>query len=363
MKNTLLIILTTLLFSSCKTECRKVISTHKNGNEEVVKYYPDCNDRKSYKQESYYENGQKSSEGFVVKEIDNGHFKSWTKDGILTADWEMLDGKEHGFIQCWYENGIKKRESVLDQGSENGIYKDWDEQGNLIRTGSYSNGKKDTTWFFYKENGALTIRNYKDDLLDGKTYEKNFDSDSNITIVIGQYKNGQETGDWLWFDKDSLMTSKGTYKEGGLEDAYTYYFKNGNIKTIDIYKNDSVILKEISYDIEGNITLKNGTGKVYYYYDNGNIRYIGNYVNSLHSGISEWYFKNGQIEQSSLYVNNLRTKTTNYLKNGIVNEINIYESDSLVFREIAHDIEGNTTLKDGTGKVINYNDNPFTYHL
>jgi antitoxin component YwqK of YwqJK toxin-antitoxin module len=356
MKKTLVIIFTTLLLSSCKSECRKVISTHDNGNEKVVKYYPDCNDKKSYKREYYFENGQKSSEGYVVNDIENGNFKTWTKDGILTADWEMLDGKEHGFIQCWFENGVKKRESVLYKGEENGIYKDWDEEGNIIITGQYSNGEQDSTWYFYGKNGELTIKNYKNDLLTGGTYEKNIDSDGYISIVVGQYLNGQETGEWIWYNKDSLMTSKGIYKEGKRENEFTYYYKNGNINSIDIYETDSVILKKIGYDIEGNIILKNGTGKIHYYYDNGNFKYKGSYKNSIQSGISKWYYPNGQIEKSSMYENGYLTKTTDYLKNGVVNIINIYKSDSLFSRQQARDINGNITLRNGTGKIINYYD-------
>jgi antitoxin component YwqK of YwqJK toxin-antitoxin module len=422
MKNLILIILTTLLFSSCKTECRKVISTHENGNEEDVHSYLNCKDTTVYKRQYFFENGQLGSEGVFSKGLKEGVFKRWTEDGVLTAIWNNKKGKSDGLVEFWFDNGIKKREVTMDNGVKNGIYKNWNKEGFLEINGYYFNDKQDSTWYYYEDYGTVIIINYKNDLREGKLYEKNIDSDSNITIIIGQYKNDLKTGEWNWLDKDSLITLKRTYKEGGINNESTSYYKNGSIKAININKNDSVILKKFFYDIEGNITLKNGAGKTYSYYNDGTIKYVGNYKNSLLSGISEWYnqkgqiehsvmyendsiitfqiahdingnitlkngagkmynyynngtikcvgnyknsllsgiskcyYQNGQIEQSSMYENGLLKKVTHYFKNGIINKIQKYKSGSIKSIQIAHDINGNIILENGTGKVILYFD-------
>lgn len=236
--NIFIIILTLILLTACQNDCKVVKEKFENDKDKVVEYYSDCNDTTTFKRQTFYEKGQISSEGHVIKGVKNGQFKSWSEDGILTAEWEMIDGKEHGFIQCWYDNGDKKREAILNKGIKNGVCKDWYKDGDFI------------------------MRTYKNDTLWGNTYEYLVDSIKTVH-VIGQYENGLETGLWKWFDKDSILYQTATLSNGEYTGEYIRYYKNGSVELKGYQINDQY---------EGNVT---------YYDDKGNVTKIINYRDGI----------------------------------------------------------------------------------
>jgi len=293
--NILIVILICSLLIACNNECRVVKEEHENGKERVVEYYTDCNDTTTFKRQTFYDNGQISSEGFLISGVENGMFKSWSKDGILTAEWEVVDGKEHGFIQCWFDNGVKSRELVVEKGILNGFYIDWDREGKKVVEGNYLNGQKEGKWTFWEPNGSWTMETYKNDILWGPIFDYFIDSLNNVTQTLGEYENGLHTGLWKWFTKDSVLIRSAFYKNGLLEGESTIY------------------------------------------YTNGNIHYVGQYKEAKRTGICKWYYENGQLEQEALYKDDLRIEViSSYDQNGRKRNAG--------------------TLKNGNGTWIKYDD-------
>ena len=253
-------ILGLLFLASCKHECRVIKEYYDNSKEKVVFVYPDCNDKTYYKRLHFYENGQMSSEGYLKNGKKIGKFKSWAENGNQTADWEVLDGKENGYIQCWYDNGTKKRERTLDRGIDIGNFKEWYENGKPSCEGNYVKGKKNGTWKYWKENGTWKIRNYKNDTLNGPTKEHIIDSTS-IKLVSGQYLNGKEVGLWKWFDKDSVLYQTAIMTGGEYTGEFIEYYKDRKVKS------------------KGNLIDSNYEGDVTYYDEEGNITKTEHYKN------------------------------------------------------------------------------------
>jgi antitoxin component YwqK of YwqJK toxin-antitoxin module len=243
---------------SCTDECRVVKDTYKNKKEKEVFIYPNCDDTTFYLRQHFYENGQMSSEGHYKNGMKVGKFKSWSESGNQTADWEVLDGEEHGFIQCWYDNGIKKRELTLDRGIENGYFKEWDVEGKLKFEGNFLMGKKDRAWKYYEENGTWKIRNYRNDTLHGETFEYFVDTTS-VRFVHGQYEKGKETGLWRWLDKDSILYQTALMSEREFTGEYIEYYKNSKVKS------------------KGTLIKGEYEGDVFYYDEKGNTIKIENY--------------------------------------------------------------------------------------
>ncbi|RSK43805.1 toxin-antitoxin system YwqK family antitoxin [Hymenobacter rigui] len=219
-----------ILYTSCKQECRVVVSTYDNKQERIVILYPNCNDTTYYKHQEFYDNGQIASEGFYKKGKKAGHFKSWSVSGHQTANWTMLDNKEHGHITCWYDDGTKKRESTLNRGVRNGFIREWHSNGMPASEGTYKNGRQVGTWKTWDENGTWRVRRYRNDTLWGNTIEHLVDS-ADIVLVAGQYEEGREVGVWKWFDKDSTLYETCTYDKGKLNGECIEYYKNGSIKS------------------------------------------------------------------------------------------------------------------------------------
>jgi len=277
-----------MLLASCSNECTKYVK----GEEREKKYildqeniYPDCRDTTNFLHKALYHDGTLAH----VVEIKNNN-----KDGI---------------------------------------YKSYDINGNPERIGKYKNGKRYGLWKIWTDNSYLE-KTYINDTLQGNTTEKH--SDGNI--VFGQYVNNKEQGLWKWFNKDSIIFQSGFYVDGMLNGEVKKFYLDGQLKSIDIYENDTFVLEKAFFDKKGRQILKNGTGLIYSYFDNGEIEYIGQYVESKRTGICKWFYKNGQLEQEALYNNNLRIEIIgSYDKNGKKRDAG--------------------TLKNGNGTWIKYDAN------
>ncbi|MEN8158019.1 MAG: hypothetical protein ABFS10_13795 [Bacteroidota bacterium] len=85
---------------------------------------------------SYYNNGQKQSEGMYIDGKLQGTYRSWYENGILCSEVEYVDGKRNGLSLDYYKNGAKWREVYY-------------ENNNMIRN-------TDISWYM---NGQLQSKN------------------------------------------------------------------------------------------------------------------------------------------------------------------------------------------------------------
>jgi len=288
MKLITILIFGIMLLASCSNECTKFVKGEETEKEYVLdqeNIYPDCNDTANFLHKALYH------------------------DGTVAHIVEIKNNKKEG------------------------LYKSFDINGNPERIGEYKNGKRYGLWQIWTDNSYLE-KTYINDTLQGKTTEKH--SDGNI--IFGQYENNKEQGLWEWFNKDSIIFQSGFYLDGKLNGEVKKFYSDGQIKTIDIYENDTLVLEKAFFDKTGRQILKNGTGLIYSYFDNGEIEYIGQYVDSKRTGICKWFYENGQLEQEALYNDNLRIEVINsYDKNGSKRDAG--------------------TLKNGNGTWIKYDAN------
>src|SRR5688572_6538048 len=69
---------------------------------------------------------------------------------------------ENGFNTFYYDNGIKSSEGYMKQGRPDGYWKTFYENGNLKSEGNRKSFELDSIWKFYNEDGKLaTIFNYE----------------------------------------------------------------------------------------------------------------------------------------------------------------------------------------------------------
>lgn len=104
-------------------------------------------------QTTYYDNGQKESEGYYINGKFEGTYTSWYISGEVESTIEFRDGKRNGVMIEYYKNGQKKRELYYENNTyikiteitwhENGKirsqyvneeYVSWDEEGNKIKS-------------------------------------------------------------------------------------------------------------------------------------------------------------------------------------------------------------------------------------
>jgi antitoxin component YwqK of YwqJK toxin-antitoxin module len=68
--------------------------------------------------QSYYPNGQISSEGNYEEGNEEGHWREYHANGRLAAEGHYQAGKEHGRWRFWDEEGRPEREVHFSNGQE-----------------------------------------------------------------------------------------------------------------------------------------------------------------------------------------------------------------------------------------------------
>lgn len=313
----------------------------------------------------YHQNGNKSSEGILVDGKPEGWWKSYNEDGkiisegnrknfLLDSTWTFYDnegnktleinykeGKKEGLrIQYWKDeyvvenwhkdtlsgnvntydsSGWVKKTTPFLNGKAHGMEKSFDKEGNvkaiahfyqgILTKREYINhtdqlGQKQGNWKFFWENGNIKLEgHYTNDKKDG--FFKEYDENGNFLAVFR-------------YHLDELVEDA---KETKKLDKKVTYFSNGQVAIEATYFRDKPEGIRREYDSAGNIVqgyifsdgiLKNRgitdhTGKregVWKeYYETGELRWVGNYKNSVPIGEWKYYFISQEVEMVGSYNN------------------------------------------------------------
>ena len=314
---------------------------------------------------SWYENGQKESEGRYKDLYYDGKWTFWHENGQKIFEGKFKDGYQFGKHINWHENGQKKSEYFYkeipedkkDTFNEKNIYEgdssgqidistyrqnfylhgkrsDWDEDGQLTSELRYKNGHVwDGFWtkgICGKQDLGISQGKFKKGKKDGRWVvsinPERFDEDGNI-IYLDTFLNNP-----LWVDEEDetyednffkYFSKKETnYRNDKFHGKRNYWDSNGHIKSEENYKNDLLDGIQTNYkngQIESELNYSKGVqqGKETWWHENGQIEIEENYKNGLlHGKCTEWDEK-GQIESESNYKNDVRHgKNISWHENG-----------------------------------------------
>ncbi len=262
----------------------------------------------------YYKNGKISSEGWMKNGRPDGYWKTYYMTGILKSEgrrknflldstWvfyssfgdtiekiNYLYGKRNGYTTGYYADRIENPEYV----------------GNIISKELYLNDKKEGLSYHYYEDGKIRkVSNYINNSLNGDTYEFNMDE---MVVEIIIYKNGvvierekinrfdadnMRDGMWKEFYDNLSVRREINYRHGLKNGMYKEYDGKGNLNLVLKY-NDDLIAEDT--DLEGDsISLRNE------YDENGNLIFSGTYRNELPVGIHRFFDREGKVINSHIY--------------------------------------------------------------
>lgn len=272
----------------------------------------------------------------VLNGVKHGEFLEYAIDGTLLQKGYYVNGAEHGPWTIYYSNGKIKRELAFDRGEFHGDFKDYYESGAVERTYKFQYGEYEDTWISYYENG-------------------------NIEVVTG-HEAGKEHGRKEFYDPSGKFQALRYYAHGRLM-GYTYPDKNEEeLPLITIknetgkmmaYFNNGVAAREMEFlngeltgiyksyyysgQLESEIEYKSGerSGSFKVFYSNGNVKVHNNYRGGFLYGVSKEYFENGQLKREANYLNdkkhgeeaeynvNGKVLSKKYYRNGDVYNIEI----------------------------------------
>ena len=129
----------------------------------------------------------------------NTEINQLTSDGLKTGKWQ----KKHS-------SGELKYEGTFENDTPVGEFNRYDVNGKLTSTLLYSNGGKRAAAYLYNPNG--------------------------IKLASGIYINQKKDSLWRFFDKEGVLFSEKTYKDGTLHGAYVEYYPDGKVHFQRTYK-------------------------------------------------------------------------------------------------------------------------------
>lgn len=263
----LLILLTSLLFSSC--EKKTVIESELESLEikptnfsfvdtvlyksKKIKSLRLITTKTEYVDVSFYESGKKKSIGQVKNNQCNGKY---------------ID---------WYENGKLKWTRENNFGNQIGKSIEYQENGNLKHM--YDNDKKEITEYWI--NGKPKFKFIE------KVSQSYHYLNGNILVKCNMKLN----------DENDIQ-------------FYEYYNENGKLVFKGVYKGKFLFKDNLKYN-----------GKIICYFNNGKISYYENIVNGIPNGKSFGFYGNGNLKFESEVKNVKEVYSKYYYENGKINLI------------------------------------------
>ena len=137
---------------------------------------------------SYYENGNKQEEVFVINELFDGEALVYYPSGKLKEKDFFKKGKREGETIIYYENGNAKQKSTFKNDKREGDLFIYYPSGKLRQTEKFINGKAEGEVIEYYESGAIKEKAY---FINDKQEKEHFFYDEKGNLIkTDVYKNG-----------------------------------------------------------------------------------------------------------------------------------------------------------------------------
>lgn len=278
----------------------------------------------------FHENGKIAIEWSVKSgdTVKHGPYKEYYENGQLAYSSNYINSLEEGSYTSYHENGSISEEGISKKGLPHGIYKYYSKDGVLIEKVTYELGKLNGVSYDYYKNGEIEYKiTYKDGRENGpfEDYYENGQLAAKGTIKPIWHKKYEyyielEIGEFEEYLEDGRLVQKGVYEidyeeyesiKAGLWIINEYY-DNGQLKSTGSFLDDEYHGEHKEYHENGRLmgvlTFNNGNaeGLGKEYFENGQLKYLGKWQNGDKTGIHKEYHKNGNLHELITYVNNKR---------------------------------------------------------
>ena len=297
------------------------------------------------------------------------------KYNILLFEGEYLNGKKNGKGKEYYEDSCLKFEGEYLNGKKEGLGKEYYNEGKLSFEGEYKKDKKYNGIIYDRITGKIReikngngytqeLNNYGDLEFESECINtqrngkgKEYYYDGNLKFE-GEYLNDEKNGKGKEYSHIGALIFEGEY----------FYGKRWNGKIYDKGKNNISELKEgkgfiienddfcyVKYEVNYFNGEKNGVGKEFNFFDN-RLQYEGEYLNGKKHGRGREYNNVGSLIFDGEYLYGYKRRGKGYVKGYLEFEGEYLLEDK--YNGKGYDDKGNIIyeLKNGTGKVIEYDD-------
>jgi antitoxin component YwqK of YwqJK toxin-antitoxin module len=239
---------------------------------------------------------------------------------VLIAKELFVNDRREGTSYYYYPNGKLKQIINYRNNKKHGESKEYNNEGVLIAIYQYLNdyitekqninrtisGVPDGIWQEYNENGTIKSEKvYRGGVLDG--YAKEFDQSGKLVSSV-HYDEGKIIQDK---NADTLnIDERVTYYENKKVKSRYYFRNNIPIGIHRDYNEEGKVIKSVIYNENGTIVSRgiinddgSREGKWNHFFENGQVKSEGEYVNNRQHGVWQFYFKEGKKEQTGNFSN------------------------------------------------------------
>jgi antitoxin component YwqK of YwqJK toxin-antitoxin module/tetratricopeptide (TPR) repeat protein len=289
-----------------------------NNKGEIYNTYDYRPSTASYKIESTYQNGNKKSETNYINGEKHGPYKYYSFYGNVTVDGTYHNNEMSGNWKWYYKNGELKSEDSYVNGQQDGVSKSYYKSGQLEDDYLFDEGERIGTWLSYYDNGQIyTSTAYAEDENHGR---KEFYSPDGKLQIVRIYDHGTLVG-YTYLGTDGKEIEMIPLKnESGKLDGF---FDNGKPSRTMEFVNGVIDGEYKAYLYDGTLENHTAYSKGEYngldidYFDNGKIKLKENMLYGDRHGLSERFYPNGNINERINYLNNEKHgEATFYDENG-----------------------------------------------
>ncbi len=244
---------------------------------------------------NYYENGKLKSEGNRKEFKLDSLWKFYTEKGLLYLIYTYKEGKKTGFKYTY--------KPTLKDSSKGWLASKENYSGDTLVGNAYYYDKGKLHQIIYFNDGLAegkSLQFNKDSLItEIILYKGGFIK--KITKINQVNTEGNKEGLWQTFFADTnrkhvnaeLQVSwEGTYMDGKREGYFKTYNQKGDLLTVEKYIND---VKQEDAPELAKLDIKTT------YYSNGQVQTTGPYKGDVPFGIHRTYDENGKIEKADIY--------------------------------------------------------------
>jgi len=263
----------------------------------------------------------------------DGFTQFYHKNGKISSEGIMRDGKPDGYWKTYSEEGLLKSEGNRKNFEVDSLWKFYNEQGKLILEINYKSGKKNGIKTTYQEKETIA-ENFIDDIKqglttyyypDGKVHRtvnfvnglesgisKEYGPDGTVITFI-EYKkgfivsreninrkdkNGLKQGRWKFFYENGLVHEEGTYKDDKKNGYFKEYNEEGNLLTVFKYVDD---VKQEDAPELASLDIRTD------YYPDGKIKTVASYKGETPEGVRREYSETGAIVAGYIFTHGSMT--------------------------------------------------------
>jgi antitoxin component YwqK of YwqJK toxin-antitoxin module len=253
----------------------------------------------------YFDNGVKSSEGFMKDGKPDGYWKNYYTSGIIKNEGNRKNFQLDSAWKFYNEKGKLQKIFSYKEGKKNGFLSSFDTSGRISSKENYENDvKQGNSYLYYKSGKVKQVVPYKNGRADGISYE--YAEDSTIISIIS-YKmgfiektekinrldeKGNKQGLWKEFYADGKVKKESRFKDNAVDGYIKEFDSKGDLQNIEKFNNGKKV--ENPPELAKLDVLKS-------YYDNGNVKYEGGYINGMPIG-THFHYKQSRETCDSVLV-------------------------------------------------------------